>query len=55
MIELDATGLAILIETGVGDLRTVITAMLEAEGIDKPLDFQAYRMGSAFLRPAANG
>jgi len=55
VIELDAAGLSILNETGVGDLRTVITAMLEAEGIDKPLDFQAYRMGSAFLRPAANG
>ena len=55
VIELDAAGLSILNETGVGDLRTVITAMLEAEGIDKPLDFQTYRMGSAFLRPAANG
>ena len=55
VIELDAAGLSILNETGVADLRTVITAMLEAEGIDKPLDFQTYRMGSAFLRPAANG
>ncbi|MDA0230680.1 MAG: adenine nucleotide alpha hydrolase [Proteobacteria bacterium] len=55
VIELDAPGLEILSETGAGDLRTVITAMLEAEGIDKPLDFQAYRMGSAFLRPMANG
>ena len=55
VIELDAASLSILNETGVADLRTVITAMLEAEGIDKPLDFQAYRMGSAFLRPAANG
>ena len=55
VIELDAAGLSILNETDVADLRTVITAMLEAEGIDKPRDFQTYRMGSAFLRPAANG
>jgi uncharacterized protein len=55
VVELDSEGLEALGEMGTGDLRTVITAMLEAEGIDKPLDFRPYRMGSAFLRPAAHG
>ncbi len=54
VIELDAPGLVALGETGAGDLSRVIAAMLEAEHIDKPLDFRPYRMGSAFLRPAAN-
>ena len=48
------TGLAALGETGTDDLRTIIAGMLDAEGIAKPLDFQPYRMGSAFLRPAAH-
>ena len=55
VIELDDTGLAALGETGADDLRTIIAGMLDAEGIAKPLDFQPYRMGSAFLRPAAHG
>ena len=55
VVELDDGGLEALGKMGAGDLRAVIAAMLEAEGIDKPLDFQPYRMGSAFLRPAAHG
>ena len=54
VIELDAPGFAALGETGTDDLRTIIAGMLDAEGIAKPLDFQPYRMGSAFLRPAAH-
>jgi len=55
VIELDDTTLAALGETGADDLRTIIAGMLERQGIAKPLDFQPYRMGSAFLRPAAHG
>jgi uncharacterized protein len=55
VIELDAPGLAALGGAGAGDLSRVIASMLKAEQIDKPLDFRPYRMGSAFLRPAANG
>ncbi len=55
VVELDAPCLTALGETGADDLSRVIAAMLERQGIDKPLDFGPYRMGSAFLRPAANG
>ena len=55
VIELDAPGLAALGDTGADDLRGIIAGMLERQGIGKPLDFQPYRMGSAFLRPPARG
>jgi uncharacterized protein len=55
VIELDAPGLAALGDTGADDLRGIIAGMLERQGIGKPLDFQPYRMGSAFLRPPAHG
>jgi pyridinium-3,5-biscarboxylic acid mononucleotide sulfurtransferase len=55
IIELGAEELEALSEKDRSELRTVISAMFEADGIAKPLDFRPYRMGSAFLRPAANG
>ena len=55
VIELGADAFEALGETDRSELRTVISAMFEADGIIKPLDFRAYRMGSAFLRRAANG
>ena len=55
VIELDADGLAALGDMGADDLRGVIAGMLKRQGIGKPLDFQPYRMGSAFLRPATHG
>ena len=55
IIELGADELEALSEKDRSELRTVISAMFEADGIAKPLDFRPYRMGSAFLRPAANG
>ncbi len=55
IIELGADELEALAEKDRSELRTVISAMFEADGIIKPIDFRAYRMGSAFLRRAANG
>jgi uncharacterized protein len=53
IIELGEEELEALSEKDCGELRTVISAMFEADGIAKPLDFRPYRMGSAFLRRAA--
>ncbi len=51
-IELDT---AALDQAGTSDLRSTIERMMQAEGINKPLLFQPYRMGSAFLRQVAHG
>lgn len=55
VIELGAEDFETLGETDRGELRTVIAAMFEADGITKPLYFHPYRMGSAFVRQAADG
>ncbi|MDP6476084.1 MAG: adenine nucleotide alpha hydrolase [Alphaproteobacteria bacterium] len=55
VIELDASSLAALGDLDAVGISHVIAVMLQAEGIDKPLNFRPYRMGSAFLRPEAHG
>ena len=55
IIELGVDEIEALGEKDRSELRTVISAMFEADGIAKPLDFRPYRMGSAFLRREANG
>jgi uncharacterized protein len=54
-IELDAPGLAALSALGTDEIRDTVAGMMAREGIAKPLRFEPYRMGSAFLRPAAHG
>jgi uncharacterized protein len=55
VIELGAQEYEALGDKDRSELRIVIAAMFEADGIAKPLDFRPYRMGSAFLQPVANG
>ncbi len=54
-IELDATGLQALDQADTNDLRDIIEGMMRRENIAKPLRFELYRMGSAFLRQAVDG
>lgn len=54
-IELDAAGLTTLDSNGTGEPRNTIERMMRAEGIAKPLRFEPYRMGSAFLRQTSHG
>ena len=37
------------------DMTAIIARMFRDEDIERPVRFAAYRMGSAFLRPAADG
>lgn len=55
VIELGTKDLELLNDNTQKEIRTVISAMLEADGITKPLRFQPYKMGSAFLRRVKNG
>jgi uncharacterized protein len=53
VIELDETRLDRLVPAERDALTSAIAAMARAHGVDRPVDFKAYRMGSAFLRPPA--
>ena len=55
VIELGTEDIELLNDKIQNELRTVISAMLESDGITKPLRFQPYKMGSAFLRRVNNG
>jgi len=52
VVELDAHSMDTLDAATVDSLRHRIGALLSAVGLDHPVSFQHYRMGSAFLRPA---
>jgi uncharacterized protein len=52
VVELDAHSMDTLDAAAVDSLRHRIGALLSAVGVDHPVSFQHYRMGSAFLRPA---
>ncbi len=51
VIELDAESIRVLDSTKATQLRQRIGALLLTAGVAHPVSFQAYRMGSAFLRP----
>jgi uncharacterized protein len=51
VIELDAESIRVLDTVKADDLRQRIGALLSTAGVTHPVSFQAYRMGSAFLRP----
>ena len=51
VIELDATGLAALSTPRRGALSRAVAGLCRDAGIAGPVRFEAYRMGSAFLRP----
>jgi uncharacterized protein len=50
-IELDGETLTALTPTERDALQTRIATMFADEGVEKPVVFGGYRMGSAFLRP----
>ena len=52
VIELDGTSLYRLTPDERDTLTAAVTAMARARGSERPIDFKAYRMGSAFLRPS---
>ena len=52
VIELDAHSMAALDSETAGSLQRQIGGLLSAAGVEHPVSFQHYRMGSAFLRPA---
>ena len=52
VIELDEASLARLAATEQEELTTAVAAIARARGGERPIAFKAYRMGSAFLRPA---
>ncbi|MBL8697582.1 MAG: adenine nucleotide alpha hydrolase [Alphaproteobacteria bacterium] len=54
VIELDGAALAGLTPDARAALAVEITRRARAAGRDRPVSFAAYRMGSAFLRPAAS-
>jgi uncharacterized protein len=51
VVELDAQSLAALDAGTANSLQQQIGRLLAAVGVDHPVCFQPYRMGSAFLRP----
>lgn len=51
VIELDAESIHVLDSTKTTELRQQIGVLLATAGVTHPVSFQAYRMGSAFLRP----
>lgn len=55
VVELDPSTLASLATPRRDDLGATITRMFREAGIDRPVAFSAYRMGSAFLRDSAHG
>lgn len=55
VVELDAPSLAALSPRRRQELGAVIVRMVRDEGIERPVEFAAYSMGSAFLRSALHG
>lgn len=55
VIELDPVALAALDEGRRSQLGNEAGSVLAEAGIERPVDFEVYRMGSAFLRPADEG
>ena len=55
VIELDAATADALPAPRRRDMTAIIARMFRDEDIERPVRFAAYRMGSAFLRPAADG
>jgi hypothetical protein len=55
VIELDGGTVDALPESRQRDMTAIIARMFRDEGIERPVRFAAYRMGSAFLRPGADG
>ncbi len=53
-IELDEAALQALPVAGEADLSARIADLFARIGVRHPIRFQAYRMGSAFLRPGVN-
>ena len=51
VIELDAASIELLTPDREGELHQQIANLLSTAGIQLPVSFQPYRMGSAFLRP----
>lgn len=51
VVELDSGSIRALDATKATALRWQIRGLLAAAGVEHPISFQAYRMGSAFLRP----
>ena len=51
VVELDAGSIRALDETKTTRLRRQIRTLMAAAGVEHPISFQTYRMGSAFLRP----
>jgi uncharacterized protein len=50
VVELDEQSLQALSSTDITDLSAMIQAMCRSVGMEQPLIFEAYRMGSAFLK-----
>lgn len=55
VIELDTPALGALTTQGRREVGAVVACMFREEGIERPVEFAGYRMGSAFLRPALHG
>ena len=51
VIELDVESIRVLDPSKADDLRQQIVVLLSNAGVRHPVSFQAYQMGSAFLRP----
>lgn len=51
VVELDAQCMAALDAALAGELQQLIGGLLSQAGVEQPVSFQTYRMGSAFLRP----
>jgi uncharacterized protein len=52
VVELDAECIKILDTARASKLRQQISVLLSAAGVEHPVSFQTYRMGSAFLIPS---
>jgi len=52
VVELDAKSITVLNIARASELRQQIGVLLSAVGVEHPISFQTYRMGSAFLRPS---
>lgn len=55
VVELDSSTLASLATPSRNELGATIARMFHEAGINRPVAFAAYRMGSAFLRDSAHG
>ncbi len=52
VVELDSVSIDALNTANADKLRQQVGDLLSAAGVDHPVSFQTYRMGSAFLRPS---